>query len=72
MGSAIAFFVNGVVTTQSIALSGWLAPVYAFAILTGAYLFKGANDALFRKVAFAIILIAAVTSLPLLDPVLRG
>ncbi|MEM6711717.1 MAG: sulfite exporter TauE/SafE family protein [Pseudomonadota bacterium] len=72
VGSAIAFVANGVVTTQSIGLSAWLGPVYGLAIFAGAYFFKGANDALFRRVAFAMIVIAAITSLPLLDPILRG
>ncbi|CAN0601934.1 unnamed protein product, partial [Ectocarpus sp. 12 AP-2014] len=72
LGSLAAFFANGVFTAQTIALAVWLAPAYGLAIFIGAKLFKGANDTLFRKVAFAIILIAAVTSLPLLDPLLRA
>ena len=72
LGSALAFFGNGVFTAQSTALAMWMAPVYGLAIFIGARFFAGANDRLFRTVAFVMILIAAVTSLPLLDPLLRG
>lgn len=72
LGSLAAFFANGVFTAQTLALAILLAPAYGLAIFIGAKLFKGANDTLFRKVAFAIILIAALTSLPLLDPLLRA
>lgn len=72
MGSVVAFLANGVFNTRSISLALWLAPFYGLAIFTGARLFSGADDRLFRKVAFAMILLAAITSLPLLDPILRS
>lgn len=72
IGSFMAFFGNGVFTPQTVGLAVWLAPVYGLAIYLGARLFKGTSDGLFRKVAFAMILLAAVTSLPILDPLLRN
>lgn len=72
MGSFAAFLGNGVFTMQTIGLALWLAPIYGLAIFAGARLFKGAKDGLFRKVALTIIIIAAITSLPLLDPILRA
>ncbi len=70
-GSLAAFFANSLFSAEAIALAVILAPAYGLAIFAGAKLFHGANDGLFRKVALAIILIAAVTSMPLLDPILR-
>lgn len=72
LGSFAAFLGNGVFTQQTMALALWLAPVYGLAIFAGARLFSNANEKLFRKAAFAIIIIAAVTSMPLLDPFLRS
>ena len=72
IGSFVAFLGNGVFTPQTVGLAVWLAPAYGVAIFLGAHLFKGAGDGLFRKVAFAMILVAAITSLPILDPILRS
>lgn len=72
LGSLVAFWSNGVFTWQTIALAAWLAPAYGVAIFAGARAFKGTRESVFRKAALALILLAAVTSLPLLDPLLRG
>lgn len=72
LGSLSAFLANGMFGAQTLALAVWLAPAYGLALFVGAKLFKGTNDSLFRKVAFGLILLAAVTSLPILDPILRG
>jgi hypothetical protein len=37
----------------------------------GAYFFHGASDKLYRNVAYAIITLAAIVSLPVLDSLLR-
>ncbi|MBV6656898.1 MAG: sulfite exporter TauE/SafE family protein [Devosiaceae bacterium] len=71
LGSAAAFTANGVFTAQSTGLALWFAPFYGLGLFLGARVFKGSNETLFRRVAFGMILVAAVTSLPLLDPVLR-
>ncbi len=42
-------------------------PGYFIGIQIGARFFSGASDATYRRVAFLMILIAAITSLPLLD-----
>lgn len=72
VGSLAAFSANGVFTSHTVGLALWLMPAYGLAIFIGAHLFKGTNDTLFRRVAFGLILIAAVTSLPLLDSILRS
>ncbi len=45
-------------------------PGYFIGIQIGTKFFSGASDATYRRVAFIMILIAAITSLPLLDTVL--
>ena len=45
-------------------------PGYFIGIQIGARFFSGASDATYRRVAFIMILLAAITSLPILDSVL--
>lgn len=47
-------------------------PLYGAGLLAGSALFERAGNRAFRPVAFAVILFAALISLPLLDPWLRG
>ena len=47
------------------------APVYAVALYIGARLFGRAPERYYRRIAYAIIALAAITSLPILDGVLR-
>lgn len=70
LGSGLAFFANGVFTPDAGALSLWLAPFYGAAIFAGARLFSGAGDKLLRRVALALIVFAALMSVPALDPLL--
>jgi len=61
-----------VFTRENVALGLVGIPPYLVGIVIGMTAFKGASDALYRNIAFAIILISALTSLPLLDSLLRG
>jgi uncharacterized membrane protein YfcA len=45
-------------------------PGYFIGIQIGARFFSGASDATYRRVAFIMILLAAITSLPILDSIL--
>lgn len=47
-------------------------PGYLLGIFIGTRFFSGASDQTYRRVAFVMILIAAVTSLPILDNLLRS
>ncbi|MGB7285596.1 MAG: sulfite exporter TauE/SafE family protein [Salaquimonas sp.] len=59
--------------TYDAVLMGLLGiPGYFIGILIGMFAFKSASDRLYRNIAYAIILLSAVTSLPLLDALLRG
>ncbi len=58
---------HGLMTAQTIALSVMLWPVYIVALWLGARLFRGASDLTYRRIAYAIVAIAAFASLPVLD-----
>jgi hypothetical protein len=65
------YAIQGLFTTSLVALSLLFAPVYMIGVWVGAHSFRGASDRLYRNVAYTICALAALLSLPLLDPVLR-
>lgn len=67
----IAYAAEGLFTAQSLALSLLLGVPYLVGVGAGAYFFRGTSDRLYRMVAYFIIALAAVVSLPMLDPLLR-
>ena len=67
----VAYAVKGVLTAQVLAFAVMLAPPFWLAMAIGARFFRGASDNLYRQVAYAIVAIAALVSLPLFDGVLR-
>jgi uncharacterized membrane protein YfcA len=62
---------QGLFTPQALALSLPLGLPYLIGVGLGSRFFHGASDRLYRIIAYVIIAIAAVTSLPILDPILR-
>lgn len=62
---------QGLFTAHSIALSLMLGVPYIAGVGAGAYFFRGTSDQLYRRIAYAICALAALLSLPLLDPYLR-
>jgi uncharacterized protein len=58
-------------TARPLALSLLLGVPFFIGMGSGSVFFHGASDRLYRVVAYAIILLAAVTSLPVLDKLLR-
>ena len=62
-----AYWWNGLFTTEQIARSALLLPVYAAAIWLGAHSFRHASESLFRRLAFGLIAFAALGSLPVMD-----
>ena len=62
---------QGLFTARSVALSLMLGVPYIAGVGAGAYFFRGASDQLYRRIAYAICALAALLSLPLLDPILR-
>jgi hypothetical protein len=62
---------QGLFTAQTIALSLLLGIFYLGGVGLGSHIFRGASDRLYRGVAYTIIALAALLSLPVLDPILR-
>ena len=65
------YFWQGVITTDLLALSLLLAIPFFVATAVGTLFFHGASDVLYRRIAHAIIAVAALISLPLFDHWLR-
>ena len=68
----IGYLFADVFTKNAVALGLAGLPGYFAGILIGMTFFKSASDQLYRNIAYMIILISAITSLPLLDSLLRG
>jgi hypothetical protein len=62
---------QGLFTARPIALSILFGPTYIAGVAIGSRGFRNASDRLYRNVAYAICLLAALLSLPVLDPILR-
>ncbi|MFL5086827.1 MAG: sulfite exporter TauE/SafE family protein [Xanthobacteraceae bacterium] len=67
----IAYAVEGLFTAQTLALSLLLGIPYLVGVGAGSYFFRGVSDRLYRLVAYFIIALAAIVSLPVLDQFLR-
>jgi uncharacterized membrane protein YfcA len=71
VGTFVAYTFNGFFTLEVFHLLIVAVPVYALAIYTGSSGFKRADPGLYRKLAYGLIALAALTSMPLLDPLFR-
>jgi uncharacterized membrane protein YfcA len=63
----VAYGSQGLFTRELVALSILLGVFYLAAIGIGAWFFKGASENLYRRVAYAIVAVAALLSLPVFD-----
>lgn len=73
MADVIAFgsyLAGSILTTDVVKLALLVGPVYGFGLFIGARLFGVASDALFRRICYTLIALAAIISLPALDPLL--
>lgn len=66
----IGYMLADLYTMEGIVRGLLCVPGYFIGIQIGARFFSGASDATYRRVAFLMILLAAITSLPLLDSLL--
>lgn len=72
LSTALFYYLGGIFTAQALGLVLVLAPVYGGFVWLGARRFVGASDGLFRRVVYVLIALSALTSLPVLDGLLRG
>lgn len=71
IGTFIAYIVNGFFTLEVLHLLIIAVPVYGLALFLGANGFKKADPKYYRIIAYCLIALAALTSMPALDPVFR-
>jgi uncharacterized membrane protein YfcA len=69
--TAIIYLAQGILTVDVLALAVLLGLPFMIAMWLGAHWFHGASDAAYRRAAYAIIVAAAIVSLPLWDGWLR-
>jgi hypothetical protein len=69
--SLVSYAVTGLITLESIRFSLLVGPVYGLGVGFGASLFGRASDKLFRTICYAMIALAVIIGLPLLDGTLR-
>jgi uncharacterized protein len=69
--SLVSYAVAGLITLESLRFSLLVGPIYGVGVAFGASLFGRASDALFRAICYALIVLAVIIGLPLLDGVLR-
>jgi uncharacterized membrane protein YfcA len=62
---------HGLTTAQPIALAVLLWPVYILALVVGARWFRSSSDAGYRRIAYAIVALAALASMPMFDHLLH-
>ncbi len=67
----IVYLAKGLITAEGVALAVLLAPVFFASMAAGAYFFHGSSDVFYRRVAYAVIALAAFLSLPLFDSFIR-
>jgi uncharacterized protein len=63
----VTFWVKGLLTYEMIVLGLVLAVPYTVATLTGSALFKRHGDAHYRRIAYVVIALAAISGMPIFD-----
>jgi uncharacterized protein len=67
----VSYSVGGLLTLTVFKLALVVAPVYALGLFIGSRLFGVADESIFRRICYALIAIAVLISLPVLDGVIR-
>jgi len=67
----LSYLAQGLFTADTLVLAVLLGIPYFAMIALGAYFFHGSSEALYRRVAYLVIALAALLSLPIFDQMLR-
>ena len=67
----MSYSLTGLITSDAIAFSLLVGPVYGIGVWCGAKLFGRASEKLFRAICYGLIAAAVIIGLPALDGVLR-
>jgi uncharacterized membrane protein YfcA len=71
LASFVIYYLRGLFTADVLLLSLLLGPVFIVSMAVGALLFRGSSDVNYRRIAYAIIALSALVSLPLFDELFR-
>lgn len=71
IGTFAAYILHGFFTANVFALLIYAVPLYAIGLFLGSRLFGKAQPIYYRYTAYALIALAAITSMPALDGILR-
>jgi uncharacterized membrane protein YfcA len=67
----VSYYFGGVLTLTVVKLALVVGPAYGVGLFIGSRLFGVADESFFRRVCYALIVVALVVSLPVLDGVIR-
>ena len=70
--SVVSYALSDLITRDALRLALVVGPVYALGIKFGSLLFGRASETLFRAICYALIALAVIFGLPVLDGLLRG
>jgi uncharacterized membrane protein YfcA len=71
LASFVLYFFRGLFTADVLILSLLLGPIFIAAMAIGALMFRSAAEQTYRRVAYLIVGLSALVSLPLFDELLR-
>jgi uncharacterized membrane protein YfcA len=71
IASIVIYYWRGFFTADVLLMSLVLGPIFIVTMAAGSWLFRGAGDATYRRIAYAIIALSALVSLPLFDELFR-
>jgi uncharacterized protein len=71
IASYVIYYLRGLFTADVLVLSLLIGPIFIVAMAVGAFLFRGSSEHAYRRVAYAIIALSALVSLPLFDELFR-
>ena len=69
--SLVSYLVSGLINADAVRFALLVGPVYAIGLGVGASLFGRASERIFRAICYALIALAVIVGLPILDGVLR-
>jgi uncharacterized membrane protein YfcA len=67
----VTYFLQGLFPPHVIALSTLVAIPYVLALLIGTYFFNASSEQTYRRIAYGIVALAALVSLPIFDGLIR-
>jgi len=71
VASFFSYWANDIFSAETPGLAMLLLPAYGIALFAGTRVFRHASEVSYRRIAFILIALAAVVSLPLFDGVFR-